>query len=313
MFKMIEEKIIVGEGTDRQLNGLLTLPDNGNGPFPVVVLVHGSGPSDMDGTLFETKLLKDLATMLVTKGIATIRYDKRTRIYGKEMYKDKSTTVYEETIEDALLATKLVEEDQRFDKKRKFILGHSMGGMLAPRIDDEGGDYTGIIIMAGSPRRLEEIILDQSYEALKKQNKLLQLFNKSTINKVHLQFINMYKLTEEKSKKQQIMGRVVNAYYLVEWGRKSAIDYLKKLKKPILIMQGKKDFHISIEKDYHEYKSILVKNKKAEFKLYPDLNHVFMESVYDDPKKAKEEYSKPQHLSQEVVDDIAEWILDIKE
>ena len=154
---MIEEKIVVGKNTKYPLNGLLTLPADLTRTVPAVVFVHGSGASDMDENVGKLTPFKDLARGLARHGIASVRYDKRTFVHGFKMSRDKSLeiTVKEETIEDAVLATQLLKKDRRIDPDRIFIIGHSMGGMLAPRIDAEGGDYKGLIIMAGSPRRLE--------------------------------------------------------------------------------------------------------------------------------------------------------------
>ena len=168
---MADEKVVIGADTKYPLNGKLTFPNQQNGLLPAVVLVHGSGPSDMDEKIGENAPFKDLAEGLSEKGIAVIRYDKRTFVYGKEMRNDTGLSVKEETIEDALLAADILRKDLRIDAKKIFIIGHSMGGMLAPRIDAEGGGFAGIIIMAGSPRKLEEIIMDQNDQVLNSLNR----------------------------------------------------------------------------------------------------------------------------------------------
>ena len=134
---MITEKIVVGEGTKYPLNGLLTLPDHATRPVPAVVFVHGSGSSNMDEKVGKLTPFKDLAEGLARYGIASVRYDKRSFAHGLKMLRDKNgpVTVKEETIEDAILATQLLKQDARIDSERVFIIGHSMGGMLAPRID----------------------------------------------------------------------------------------------------------------------------------------------------------------------------------
>ena len=79
------EKIIVGEGTEYPLNGLLTLPDCLDGKVPAVVFVHGSGASNMDERIYKLTPFKDLAEGLAERGIASIRYDKRSFVYGRKM------------------------------------------------------------------------------------------------------------------------------------------------------------------------------------------------------------------------------------
>ena len=148
---MKRENIIVGKGTNYPLHGLLTLPDDTSKPVPAVVFVHGSGASNRDEKVGKLTPFKDLAEGLAARGIASVRYDKRSFAYGRKMLKEKNITVKEETIEDAVRATQLLRKDGRIDRNRIFIVGHSMGAMLAPRIDAQGGNYCGLILMAGSP------------------------------------------------------------------------------------------------------------------------------------------------------------------
>ena len=85
---MTVEKIIVGEGTEYPLNGLLTLPDDISKPVPAVVMVHGSGPSNLDERVMQITPFKDLAEGLAKRGIASIRYDKRTFAHSKKLMKN---------------------------------------------------------------------------------------------------------------------------------------------------------------------------------------------------------------------------------
>ena len=171
---MISEKIVVGAGSEFPLNGLLTLPDDAGQTdaegrtrkVPAVVFVHGSGSSNMDEQIFKLTPFKDLAEGLAQRGIASVRYDKRTFVHGRKMAKDPAgITVREETVDDAVLAAELIRKDPRIDPDAVFIVGHSMGAMLAPRIDAEGGNFRGLIMMAASPFRLEEIVVKQLSQA----------------------------------------------------------------------------------------------------------------------------------------------------
>ena len=310
---MLEEKIIIGENTKHPLNGILTLPNEINNLIPAVVLVHGSGPSNMDEKVGKLTLFKDLAEGLASKGIAVIRYDKRTYAHKKQYINKPDMSIKEEAIEDAILATELLRKDSRIDSDNIFIIGHSMGGMLAPRIDAEGGNYKGLILLAGSPRKLEEILIDQSTEVLKHVNKLLQWIIKRQIKKLSSKFDNMYNLTDEEAKKTSLMfGTPIKLYYFKEMGEHQSTNYLKDLKKPMLIMQGDKDFQVSVEKDFNLYKEILKDKTNVTFKLYENLNHAFVPSIYGNIMKAKKEYNVEQHICDYVIDDIATWVLSLK-
>jgi len=307
---MFEEKIIIGENTKHALNGILTLPDEINNPVPAIVLVHGSGPSNMDEKIGKLTPFKDLAEGLANKGIAVIRYDKRTYAHKKQFINKPDISVKEETIEDAILATELLRKDSRIDSDKIFIIGHSMGGMLAPRIDAEGGNYKGLILLAGSPRKLEEILIDQNKEVLNHVNKLLQWIIKRQIKKLSSKFYNMYNLTDEEAKKTSLMfGNTAKLYYFKEMGEHQSINYLKDLNKPMLIMQGDKDFQVSVEKDFNLYKELLKNKENVTFKLYENLNHAFVPSVYGNIMKAKKEYNVEQRVCDYVIDDIASWVL----
>lgn len=308
---MTNEKIVIGSGTKYPLSGILTLPTEGNRLFPAVVLVHGSGPSNLDEKIGNNAPFKDLAVGLAERGIAVLRYDKRTFVYGKEMRNDIGLSVKEETIEDAILAANLLRKDPRIDANKIFIIGHSLGGMLAPRIDAEGGNFAGIIIMGGSPRKFEEILMDQNNEVLRSLNKFLKLIARKQIAAFSSKLENIYNLSDEEAKSTKVIGRYVRAYYLKEMGEHPASNYLKSLDKPILILQGEKDFHVSIARDFDAYKKLLIDKTKVTYKRYPNLNHLFMPAVFGEILKAKKEYKVAQHVDKQVIDDISDWIFSV--
>ena len=306
---MMEERIVIGENTKYPLNGLLTLPADVATPVPAVVFVHGSGASNMDEKVGKLTPFKDLAQGLARHGIASVRYDKRSFAHGFKMLRDKGleVTVKTESIDDAILATELLKKDPRIDPERVFIIGHSMGGMLAPRIDAEGGNYAGLIIMAGSPRKLEEIILDQNEAALRSTKGIVNWIVKKQVEKFAAMFGGMYQLSDEEAKKRK-MGGGTTLYYFKEMGEHPASGYLLTTGKPILILQGKKDFQATAEKDFAAYKQLLDRKENVTFRLYENLSHAFVPSVYGDIMKAKQEYNVEQHISEEVIADIANWI-----
>jgi predicted dienelactone hydrolase len=163
--KFDEREVTVGGSGDWPLQGTLTVP-KGAGPFPALVLVHGSGPNDRDETIGPNKPFQDLAWGLASRRIAVLRYEKRTRIYGPKLVADPKfalLTVKEETVDDALDAVRLLRSTDRIDRRRIFVLGHSLGGMLIPRIALAGKDLdiAGFIVMAGLTNPLPETYLRQ--------------------------------------------------------------------------------------------------------------------------------------------------------
>lgn len=199
------EKIIVGEGTEYPLNGLLTLPDSIDQKVPAVVLVHGSGASSMDEKVYKLTPFKDLAEGLAERGIASIRYDKRSFVYGRKMRK-QLITVREETIDDAVLAAKLLRQDPRIDPDRIFIVGHSMGAMLAPRIDADGGDFRGLVLMAGTPFRLEEIVVRQLRQTGQSKGGLMKAIVRLEDRLFSRKFTGLYEMSDEEAKKKSSLA-----------------------------------------------------------------------------------------------------------
>jgi len=157
-----EKEVIVNAAEGYPLQGRLTLPDD---PWAGILLVHGSGPLDMDSTVGANKPFRDLAYGLATHGIAVLRYEKRTHVYARQMMEEphfQSLTVDDETVNDARAALLLLQETPELEGRPIFLLGHSMGGMIASYIGLEGVKPDGYVILAGSPRKLWEISADQN-------------------------------------------------------------------------------------------------------------------------------------------------------
>ena len=305
---MYGEKVVIGKGTEYPLNGILEFPDGVSGPVPAVVMVHGSGASNMDEKVLKLTPFKDLSEGLAAHGIASLRYDKRTFVHGRKMMKAFASgmTVREETIEDVLLALTMLKIDRRIDSNNIFILGHSMGAMLAPRIDAESGDAKGLIMMAGTPHRLEEIVLRQLKQGQKGNRMLgwvLALENKYFAKR----FSGLYDMSDEEAKKKKFAGNV-SLYYFKEMGQKTATDYLLESSKPVLIMQGGRDFQVLADDDFKAFKEQLAGRENTTYKLYPKLNHCFVPAEYDDITKATKDYSVERHICEDVISDIAEFI-----
>lgn len=275
-----------------------------------MVLVHGSGPLDRDATAFAYKPFRDLAWGLAEQGIAVIRYDKRTLVYGNEMAKHIAhLTVYEETVEDAILAAELVKADPRIDSEHVYLAGHSLGGMLAPRIDAEGGDFTGLISLAGSPRPLWEIMYDQNLYLIEKlivteEEQKKQL---TTVEEEYQKARDLQQLTTEESKAVTVFG--IDGYYLKEMADYDLQSSIGELDKPILILQGEDDFQVFYDKDYLYWQRLLKNHRDAMFISYPGLNHFFV--AYEGAGEGTlTEYENPNHVDENVIQDIGGWILE---
>ena len=306
---MKQEPIILGQNTRFPLKGLLTLPE-GSGPFPAVVLVHGSGSSNMDEKVGKLTPFQDIALGLAERGIASVRYDKRSYAHGLKMVLDKGhpITVREETIDDALLAARLLRSDSRIDADRVFLLGHSMGAMLAPRIEAEGGDFAGLILLAGTPRRLEEVLLEQTAEAVASMKGFTRKIGQKQLAQLRQTFEGLYDLSDEEAKGKKVGGGTT-LYYFKEMGQPTVEAWLERTRKPMLVMQGEKDFQVKASVDFALYRTLLGDRDNVTFRLYPGLNHAFVPARFDSIADAKKEFTPERHIGPQVLDDLADWIL----
>ncbi len=300
----IEEKdIVVGEG-EIALAGKLTATKGLKSKY-AVVLVHGSGPQDMDETAFANKPFRDIAWGLAVEGIDVLRYNKRTFSYPEWFAKPENAklSVKEETIEDAVKAAKLL-TDMGYEKV--YLLGHSLGGMLAPRIYFDSGElFSGIIIMAGSTRNLTEIIIDQNNNSISTLSPEQKQSAEATLNAELEKLEKIDTLTDQQLLSEQVLG--MPGYYIKEMNSYDTADLAARINKPILVQQGEEDFQVFADIDYPLWQEALKGNEKASFKLYPGLTHFFTQAPAEQTKTVKD-YQLSQELSPQVISDIVDFI-----
>ncbi len=279
-----------------ELPGTLTIPKNKES-FPLIVFVHGSGPNDRDETIGPNKLFKDLATGLASMGIATLRYDKRTLVYREQ---DDFITPEQETIEDAQAAILL--GGQIPGVSEVLILGHSLGANLLPIIATGQESLKGMIMMAGNARPLEDLILEQ-FTYLLSQNNLTQE-NEQTLDeiKTKVDLVKSDNLTEDTIREQLPLN--IPASYWLYLKNYEPVKTLKKLKIPILILQGERDYQVTM-KDFDIWEQALSRKKNVNLRSYENLNHLFMEG---EGKSNPQEYTVPSHAAYYVIQDIANWV-----
>lgn len=297
-----EKEVTVGSG-EWKLGGTLTLPE-GDGPFPGVVLVHGSGPNDRDETLGPNKPFKDLAWGLASRGIAVLRYEKRTKEHQAELEEIAGElTVKEEVVDDALAAAQLMMKEPGVDPAKVYVLGHSLGGMLIPRIAAAGPGIHGFIVMAGPTRPLEDLFLEQveyitSLEGTPSAEDTARLEAlKAAVAKV-----KSPTLSPDTPASELPLG-ASGRYWLDLRGYEPA-KALAGIKRPTLIIQGERDYQVTMV-DFEGWKQALSTNTNVTLESYPDLNHLFMTGK---GKAIPAEYEQAGHVSEQVVDDIADFV-----
>lgn len=282
------------------VKGKITLPRI-QGQVPIVVLVHGSGPLDQDETIGPNKPFRDLAVGLSSNGIAVLRYQKRTFSYAKELEKRTDVGLREEVIDDALAALACARSRIGIDKKRVFLLGHSMGASLGPHIAAEDGHLAGLILMSGAPRDAFDVLLDQlAYisslpGASQDQNKKVAESALKTIQSIR---------GGADPSKLEILG--VPAAYWLELSRLSeqSLEAAAGLHCRVLVMGGGRDYQVT-RTDFDLYRGALSERKNITFQWFDEMNHLFMRGA---EKARPEEYWQPGHVDDRVIEYLVRWI-----
>jgi dienelactone hydrolase len=299
-----EQEITVGSG-EWALPGTLTMPA-GSGPFPAVVLIHGSGPNDRDETIGPNKPFRDLAWGLASKGIAVLRYEKRTKQHAIKFTKDimAKLTVKEETIDDALAAVALLRQTKGIDTAKIFVLGHSLGGMLLPRIAEADKKIAGLVIMAGPTRPLEDITLDQ-IKYISGLDGTVSGQEQTYLDTLSAQVTRVKSSSLSPLTPASALPLGLPANYWLDLRNYHPAAVAQKLKQPMLILQGGRDYQVTAQ-DFEGWKSALSSHSNVQLKLYPDLNHLF---ISGEGKSTPAEYGTTGHVAGQVISDIAKWIL----
>jgi dienelactone hydrolase len=296
----VERDVTVG-AEEWALPGTLTLP-TGPGPFPALVLVHGSGPNDRDESVGPNKTFKDLALGLASRGVAVLRYDKRTLVHSLKAALNTKLTVKDETIDDAVAAVALLRSNPAIDAKRIFVLGHSLGGMLIPRIGAADPSLAGLIVMAGLARPLDQTMVEQ-LQYLAEADGIVTPSEQQGIDDARRASAAIAALTPDDLKTPRSILNAPASYWLDLRGYDPPA-VAARLPQRLLILQGARDYQVTTV-DFERWKTGLAGRKDVEFHLYPALNHLFLAGI---GKSLPAEYAVPGHVPEEVIKDIADWI-----
>lgn len=299
-----ESEIEIGAG-EWVLPGTLSMP-KGDGPFPAVVLVHGSGPQDRDETIGQNKPFRDLAWGLASRNVAVLRYEKRTKHYqAKLMDVPKGFTVDDETVDDAAAAVNTLRFTSKIDNGNINVIGHSLGGTLAPRIAKKNSAVTGLIVLAGSTRPLGEILLEQLEYVFGLDGKITKE-EQQALEKTRGQVAIMHDPNLSEATPADALPFGVPASYWLDLRAYDPANAAASLDVPMLILQGGRDYQVT-ELDLKGWRNALGDSDNSTLRLLPALNHLFMRG---EGKSTPNEYAMPGHVDETVVDLIAGWIQD---
>jgi dienelactone hydrolase len=293
-----ERKLPVDNGPYK-LPGILSNPAKA-GRYPVVLMIHGAGPNDKDETVGPMKIFKDISIGLTTKDISVYRYDKRTRVYSVQSALNRKFTIYDETIEDALAAILMLKKDSTVDTNAIYLCGHSMGAMLLPRIAAQAKGIKGLIYLTPNARPLEDLMYEQTEYILSGDT--------SGVNSKHVLDSLKAEVAKIKSLKPGSVPDSVNILrfppsYWIDLNAYDPVKSAQKLTIPMLFLFGERDYQIT--KKESDLWQEGMKNNKAEFIIYPKLNHFF---ISGESKSTIMEYNKSGNVDITVINDIARWI-----
>ncbi len=297
-----DERAVVLRTGRWELPGILTMPKTG-GPHAAVVLVHGSGPNDMDESLGPNKMFKDLAYGLATRGIAVLRYEKRTHKYGAGSSDDAATsTVKDEVIDDARAAVALVASTPDIDPRRIFLVGHSEGGYLAPRIASGMTTLAGIVLLAGNARPLEDLVVEQVRYQATLAGAMTPAIQKA-IDDAEASAREMRNPDLKPGMNVKLLSSSLPASYVLDLRAYRPTDMAAALTTPMFVLQGERDYQVTMT-DFGMWQKALAGRANGTLKSYPGLNHFLM--IGTGPASPAD-YLKVGHVDVKVIDDLAAW------
>ncbi|PQZ52309.1 alpha/beta hydrolase [Bacillus sp. MYb209] len=296
-----EREIVIGNST-YPLPATLTVPKHKPGEkVPVVVLVHGSGPHDRDSTFMGAKIFRDLAAGLSSSGIAVLRYEKRSLEHGFKMSAEPGT-LERDTTDDAIYAAKSAAQQEGIDPNNIFILGHSQGAGTMPRILSKAPSslVRGSILLAPPARPFTDILIDQ-YQYLGAP--------KEVIDELKRQFAFIQDPTFDPDHPPAGYN-FPSPHFMYDVSRWRPVEEAKSRKEPLLILQGARDYQVTVKDEYTKWQEGLSNRGNVQFKEYPKLNHFFTEGAGGLSRPS--EYEIPANVPEYVIQDIVKWVNDTK-
>jgi dienelactone hydrolase len=146
-FREVELRVQAPGGPE--LLAILALPAlaSASGPVPGALLLPGDGAFDVDGTAGANKPLRDIAQGLAASGIATLRVERRAHALPEDFAKGTAYTAQQALVDDALAALALLREQEAVDASSISIIGHGLGGWLAPTLAAQDGTVQRLVLL----------------------------------------------------------------------------------------------------------------------------------------------------------------------
>ena len=278
------------------IHGTLDLP-TGGGPFPVALIIAGSGPTDRDGNSAmlagKNNSLKMLAQSLVAANIASLRFDKRGIAASAASGPKEADLRFENYVDDAAAWVEQLRHDKRFSTVT--IIGHSEGALIGA-IAAARTHPNAFISVSGVGRSAGLVLREQMNGKLP-----AQLFQ---ANEKILRELEAGRTTEDVPPALKSLYRASVQPYLISWFKYNPAEIVASIKEPFLICQGTTDIQVAVE----EAEALKKAAPAAKLVIIGGMNHV-LKTVSDEPLKQTESYSDPAlPINAELIKNIIEFV-----
>jgi uncharacterized protein len=311
-----------------QLKGLITKPV-GNGPFPAVVLVTGSGPQDRNSEIFGHKPFLVIADYLTNQGIIVLRYDERGVGESEGQFSSATSLDFKD---DAIFALEYLRSQSFVDNQKVGLIGHSEGGLIAWLIGAEKDKADFLIALAPPVVPIPDLMLKQTEDISRSSGSPQELVNQQvSINKKFYDLITHSKSSDEAlSKIPELVDEIMSGYgidkevleqqanslsstfeksinpWFYNFIKTNPEEYIFKINVPTFAGFGGKDLQVNAPQNGNRLVELFQKRSDLlELKVYPDLNHLFQKAETG----AVSEYETIEEtFNLEVLRDIASFI-----
>lgn len=292
-----ETEVVVGRAP-WELGGTLTIP-RGHGPFPAVVLVHGSGYADRDVTRGATKAFRDLAWGLASRGVATLRYDKRTLTHAMAFARQPDFTIDDELVDDALAAVELLRQTQRIDPARIYVLGLSLGGFAAPRMAQRDPAIAGLILYS-APNGVSWKDFAEQVQRRVEADGEVSASDERRLDIAQARLAAMEALAAGSTAPHM----TVRPSHFLDRADYRPEAVARDLPIPMLILHGYNDKFLSGE-DIVGWVASLRRRDDVVYRLYREHTH----ALFDRRPRSGPDLRPEIHVGSEVISDIASWVV----
>ncbi|MEV0252277.1 hypothetical protein AB0H76_37215 [Nocardia sp. NPDC050712] len=293
-----EREVMLGSG-EFTVPGTVSVP-RGAGPFPAAVLLAGGGPFDRDATVGTNKSLKDIAWGLATRGIAVLRFDKVTGAHADRFWASNPTPAGE-YVPHALSAIELLSAEPGVSQV--FVVGHSMGGKLAPRVAAAAPAVAGIAILAGDTQPMQWAMV----------RVLRHLHEVDPVTAAGLPpvatAVEQAKVVDSQelslSTPPDSLPFGAPGSYWLDLRAYDPVGTAAALDRPIFLAQGGRDYQVTVADDLPGWQAALADRPEVTIRIYDADDHMFFPGA---GPSLPADYLRPHHVDPAVITDLADWI-----